>query len=165
LEALIGRRASLPRRLQKSASLFLTSSHFYVSFDDRRHCCILAFEPTTALSIKNAKWFNAACQYVGGPRDDGKEPESYTTDQWFFPMSLNAPGAQHIPLRVERVRVRIMHDLQPRLIHTWGSLGAAIVVNVPWKWRAAYKMAKAFMVEETANKFQLLVRIANTSPI
>jgi hypothetical protein len=35
---------------------------------------------------------------------------------------------------------------------------AAIVVNVPWKWRTAYGIAKKFMVEETANKFVLLVR-------
>ena len=30
---------------------------------------------------------------------------------------------------------------------------AAIVVNVPWKWRTAYGIAKKFMVEETASKF------------
>jgi hypothetical protein len=77
------------RRSARSGSLCLPGC-LSVCLD--RHCCILAFEPTTTISLKNAKWFNAACQFVGGPRDDGLEPESYTTDQWFFPMSLNAPG-------------------------------------------------------------------------
>ena len=75
------------------------------------------------MSLANVRWFNDACQFVGGARDDGKEPETYTSEQWFFPMSLNAP---------------------------------AIVVNVPRKWRMAYRIAKQFMVEETANKFVLL---------
>jgi hypothetical protein len=84
------------------------------------HCCVLAFEPSTSISINCIRWFFDALQYPNVAASDPKQPDCYTTDQWFFPMTLNAP---------------------------------AIVVNTPWKWRAAYGLAKKFMVEETASKF------------
>ena len=63
------------------------------------HCCILAFEPSTVINLGNAKWVNAAMQYLGEvlPSKKGTkkaERESYTTDQWFFPMSLNTPAVR-----------------------------------------------------------------------
>ena len=40
-------------------------------------------------------------RFVGGARDDGKEPETYTSEQWFFPMSLNAPAiVVNVPRKV-----------------------------------------------------------------
>ena len=66
------------------------------------HCCILAFEPSTVINLGNAKWVNAAMQYLGEvlPSKKGTkkaERESYTTDQWFFPMSLNTPAVRTPP--------------------------------------------------------------------
>ena len=66
------------------------------------HCCILAFEPSTVINLGNAKWVNAAMQYLGEvlPSKKGTkkaERESYTTDQWFFPMSLNTPAVRPPP--------------------------------------------------------------------
>ena len=76
------------------------------------HCVCLAFTKETKVAIGNIKWFSAAMMYGGR-----------NLEQWFFPMSLNAP---------------------------------AIIVNVPWQWRTAMKLAKQFMLEETANKFVLM---------
>ena len=88
------------------------------------HCCVLAFEPGTAISVGRIKQLFKALQYpsVASAEQPG-QPASYTTDQWFFPMTLNAP---------------------------------AIVVNTPWQWRAAYGLAKKFMVAETADKFTIV---------
>ena len=87
------------------------------------HCCVLAFEPSTSISLPTIKWTFEALQYDSVAAADPNQPDSYTTEQWFFPMTLNAP---------------------------------AIVINTPWMYRAAYGMAKKFMVEDTASKFVLV---------
>lgn len=87
------------------------------------HCCVLAFGHNTSISVPNIRWLFDALQYQSVSADDPQQPAFYTTDQWFFPMTLNAP---------------------------------AIIVNTPLRWRAAYSMAKRFMVEETAAKFVLV---------
>lgn len=87
------------------------------------HCCVLAFEPGTAISVGRIKQLFKALQYPSVASGNPDRPDSYTTDQWFFPMTLNAP---------------------------------AIVVNTPWQWRAAYGLAKKFMVAETADKFTII---------
>ena len=73
---------------------------------------MVAFTPESKISISNAKWLNNAMQFDG-----------HAIEQFFFPMSLNAP---------------------------------ALVVNTPWHWRTAASIAKKFMLEETAAKFEVL---------
>jgi hypothetical protein len=76
------------------------------------HCAVLAFQPQSTLKIANARWLSKSLEYDG-----------LTTDQWFFPFTLNSP---------------------------------ALIVNTPWAYRALMKVAKTFMVEETANKFKVV---------
>jgi hypothetical protein len=45
------------------------------------HCAVLAFTPRSELSISNAMWLKSAFEYDG-----------LTTDQWFFPFTLNSPA-------------------------------------------------------------------------
>lgn len=45
------------------------------------HCVVLAFTPEDKVNLSNAKWLNNAMQYEGK-----------TIEQFFFPMSLNAPA-------------------------------------------------------------------------